>query len=85
VPLALIASTSIAAVVVLAKLTGRIEVPGYTATVLTIVFFGGLNALGLGFIGEYVWRTFENTKRRPLAIVQSADVFSGTRPPLGRA
>ena len=56
-------------VVFTSKLVGGIEVPGYTATILTVVFFGGLNAFGLGLIGEYLWRTFENTKARPPFIV----------------
>ena len=30
-----------------------------------IVFFAGLNMLGLGIIGSYVWRAYENTKSRP--------------------
>lgn len=55
-------------VVLSARLLGLIDVPGYTATILTVIFFGGLNSLGLGVIGEYVWRTYENTKGRPLAI-----------------
>ena len=44
-------------------------VPGYTATALLIIFFGGLNSLGIGLLGEYVWRAFENTKGRPSYIV----------------
>jgi polyisoprenyl-phosphate glycosyltransferase len=59
----------------IAKMLGLIDVPGYAATVLTVIFFGGLNALGLGVIGEYVWRTYENTKSRPLAIVASHQHF----------
>jgi glycosyltransferase involved in cell wall biosynthesis len=57
--------------VFIAKITGRIQVPGYTATILTISFFAALNSLGLGLIGSYVWRTFENTKGRPHSIVMS--------------
>jgi len=44
--------------------------------VLTVVFFGALNCLGLGVIGNYVWRTFENTKVRPNYVVASASSFS---------
>ena len=44
--------------------------PGYTATVLVIVFFGSLNMIGLGIVGSYVWRAYETTKGRPGAIVQ---------------
>jgi polyisoprenyl-phosphate glycosyltransferase len=66
-----------AAVVIVAKLTSRITVPGYTATVLTVVFFGALNCLGLGIIGGYVWRTLENTKGRPNFLVASRTGFEG--------
>lgn len=55
--------------VFLFRLTGMVEVPGYTATVLVISFFAALNSLGLGIIGSYVWRAFENTKKRPHSIV----------------
>lgn len=62
-------------VVLLSRLTGHISVSGYTPTVLAVAFFGGLNAFGLGVIGEYVWRTFENTKRRPNSLVVSELLF----------
>lgn len=64
-------------VILLAKSFGSIAVPGYSATVLTIIFFGGLNALGLGIVGSYAWRTYENTKQRPLAVVMRALQFAG--------
>jgi len=64
-------------VVLAARLGGRIEVPGYAATVLAVMFFGGLNSLGLGILGEYLWRTFENTKRRPGYVVFSRSEFPG--------
>jgi polyisoprenyl-phosphate glycosyltransferase len=59
----------LAIVVVWARLRGDIPVPGYAATVLAVMFFGGLNSLGIGLLGEYVWRTFENTKGRPGYVV----------------
>jgi hypothetical protein len=34
-----------------------------------------LNLLGLGVIGSYVWRAYENTKARPLALVMRDDTF----------
>ncbi len=42
---------------------------GYAATILTVTFFAARNMFGLGIIGSYAWRTFENTKARPEAIV----------------
>jgi glycosyltransferase involved in cell wall biosynthesis len=56
-------------IVLVARVAGQVDVPGYAATILVVLFFGGLNALGLGVIGSYVWRGYENTKRRPLAVV----------------
>ena len=66
--------------VLVARALGMIPVPGYAATALLVVFFGGLNILGLGIIGGYAWRAYENTKRRPLAIVMSAHDFKGESP-----
>jgi polyisoprenyl-phosphate glycosyltransferase len=65
----IIISILMAILVVAAKITGSIPVPGYAATVLTVVFFGGLNSLGLGLIGEYVFRTLENSRKRPEFII----------------
>ncbi len=62
-------------VVLVARLTGLIPIPGYAATVLLIAFFAALNSLGLGIIGSYVWRAFENTKGRPQALVMSKFEF----------
>lgn len=69
--LGLIVSMIAAPTVLIAKLIGAVPVPGYAATVLTVIFFGALNCLGLGIVGSYVWRTFENTKARPNFIVAS--------------
>jgi glycosyltransferase involved in cell wall biosynthesis len=62
-------------VVLVAHILGTIPVPGYAGTVLSVVFFGALNCFGLGIIGGYVWRTFENTKSRPNYIVASQQSF----------
>lgn len=74
--LGLVASILLGIVVIAAKLFGGIAVPGYAATVLTVIFFGGLNSLGLGIVGTYAWRAFENTKGRPLAVVMATQQFN---------
>jgi glycosyltransferase involved in cell wall biosynthesis len=75
--LALCVALVFGAVVLAARISGWVEVPGYAATILTILFFGALNALGLGVVGTYAWRAFENTKARPLAVVQTDESFQG--------
>lgn len=64
-------------IVLFAKLFLSIPVPGYAATVMLVSFFGGLNSLGFGILGGYVWRTFENSLRRPSYIVMSTESFDG--------
>ena len=44
-----------------------------------VLFFGGLNSFGLGLIGEYMWRTFENTKGRPTYVVARQHQFKGEK------
>lgn len=56
-------------VILTARLLGDIPVPGYAATALLITFFGGLNVFGIGLVGNYAWRSYENSKGRPLSIV----------------
>lgn len=66
-------------VIVIARAMGWITVPGYAATILTILFFGTLNLLGVGLVGSYAWRSYENTKQRPLAIPMDVRNYPGTR------
>ena len=54
----------------LARLSGVIEIPGWTLLVITITFFSGLILLSLGIIAEYIWRIFEEVKDRPGFIIK---------------
>lgn len=75
--LGVLTSVGLGSAVVVARTTGAIAVPGYAATVIVVMFFGGLNSLGIGLIGEYLWRTFENTKGRPQYVVAASEAFTG--------
>lgn len=77
--LGLVFSVGFAILVVVARLSGWIPVPGYAGTVLLIAFFAALNSFGLGVIGSYLWRAFENTKGRPQSIVRWRAEFDGQR------
>lgn len=61
--------------VIAAKFLGEVPVPGYAGTMLAVLFFGGLNALGLGLVGNYAWRAYDNTKRRPLSIATLVEKY----------
>lgn len=46
------------------------DVPGYTTLAVAIFFLGGLQLLSIGILGEYISRIFDETKRRPLYIIE---------------
>lgn len=55
---------------IIVKLTGHAKL-GWSSTVCSIWFIGGLQLLGLGIIGEYIGRIFEEVKQRPRFIVET--------------
>lgn len=62
--------------VVIGRLAGAINVPGYAMTAILIVFFSALNLMSLGIVGSYAWRAYENTKARPLAVTLRIEEFA---------
>ena len=72
---ACVAVTVLAIAVAASWAFGSVSVPGYTPLMLSILFVGGAVTFGLGVVGTYVWRTYENTKQRPLTIEQSVDCY----------
>lgn len=47
------------------------EVSGWTTIVTAMLFLSGVNLLGLGVIGAYVGRVFDEVKQRPLYLVRN--------------
>lgn len=72
----LLVSLVFGVVVMAARITGAVSVPGYAATVVITVFFAALNLFSLGIVGSYAYRAFENSKGRPAAIVMIHERFS---------
>ena len=56
--------------VILEKLIWGIDVPGYATIIVLILFFSALQLFCIGIIGEYVGRTFEQAKDRPIYIAK---------------
>jgi adenylylsulfate kinase len=48
-----------------------IEVPGWASVMVSIYFMGGVSLANLGLIGYYVGKTFDQTKNRPIYVIES--------------
>ena len=70
-----IGSILLSIVVFVAWLIAAITVPGYTPVILALLTSFTSTMLALGIMGGYVWRTFENTKGRPLYLPMTHDLF----------
>lgn len=57
------------------KLFTELAIPGWASTTITASFFGALNALGIGILGEYVTRIYDQVRARPMFIVGSKTNF----------
>ena len=67
--------TAVAAVlylitVICEKLFWGIDVPGYATIIVLILLLGSIQLFCIGIIGEYVGRTFEQSKNRPVYIAK---------------
>jgi len=61
---------------VMQKIMGIPITPGLSTTILVVTFFSGVQLLALGLVGEYIGRIYDETKRRPMYIVDRKVNFS---------
>lgn len=56
-------------VIIMKTLVMGVDTPGYASLMVVVLFLGGIQLIALGVIGEYLGRTFNEVKKRPLYIV----------------
>jgi glycosyltransferase involved in cell wall biosynthesis len=56
--------------IILKVLVYGVDVPGYPSLLVAVTFLGGLQLIGIGMIGEYLGRTYIESKRRPVYLVR---------------
>ena len=56
--------------VIFEKLAFGIDIPGYATIIVLILALGAMQLFCIGIIGEYVGRTFEQSKGRPICLVK---------------
>ena len=60
---------------ILRTLIFGIDVPGYASLMVAVLFFGGIQLVTLGVIGEYLGRIYQEVKGRPLYFVRDSYGF----------
>ena len=65
---------------VVQKMMGVNLTAGLPTTVLVVSFFSGVQLLALGLVGEYIGRIYDETKRRPMYIVDKKVNFGSSVP-----
>lgn len=60
-------------VTVVQTIVNGIEVPGYATTVCLTLLIGGLQLLMIGILGQYLAKTYVETKERPIYIVKETE------------
>jgi glycosyltransferase involved in cell wall biosynthesis len=59
-----------AAFIILRTLVHGVDVPGYASLLVAVLFFGSLQLLSVGILGEYLGRIYMETKQRPTYIIR---------------
>jgi polyisoprenyl-phosphate glycosyltransferase len=68
--------------VILAKILGFVDIEGWTALMVVVLFVSSFQMIALGIIGEYVWRGLDASRKRPLYIIEKERSNSKSRAPM---
>jgi glycosyltransferase involved in cell wall biosynthesis len=64
-------ATFIYAIIIISRtLIHGVDVPGYASLLVAVLFFGSLQLISVGMLGEYIGRIYMETKHRPLYLIR---------------
>lgn len=70
-----ISSLLYAFIIIFKTIIFGIDVPGYASLIVLLLFFGSLQLIGIGVLGEYISRIYMESKKRPIYIIRNKHEF----------
>ena len=55
---------------IISKIFHRIPIQGWTSIIILILLSSGIQMMMIGVIGEYLWRTLDESKKRPVYLIE---------------
>ena len=65
---------------ILRTLIFGVDLPGYASLMTAVLLLGGIQLLGMGVLGEYLGRTFEEVKNRPIYLARDKWASGANKP-----
>lgn len=69
-----LASLAYMLILVVRTLVFGVDWPGYASLMSAVLFFGSVQLISVGVLGEYIGRIYFETKRRPLYVVEASNI-----------
>jgi dolichol-phosphate mannosyltransferase len=57
--------------IIVVSIMGHVKVAGWASLMVVLLFMFSLIMIGIGIVGEYVWRSLEESRKRPSFIIES--------------
>lgn len=64
---------------IIAKMAGHIAVSGFTTLFIFNLLSFGITMISMGILGEYLWRTFDASRKRPPYIIEEDNLKDNTK------
>jgi dolichol-phosphate mannosyltransferase len=59
-----------ALLIIVLRIVGGVEPEGWSSLMVVVLLVGGVQMVMIGILGEYLWRTLDETRKRPRFIVE---------------
>ncbi|MHC1749545.1 MAG: glycosyltransferase family 2 protein [Cellulosilyticaceae bacterium] len=66
-------------IIILNKFINGTPIQGWTSLMVMMLFLFGINMVMLGILGEYLWRNFDETRKRPVFIIEEKVGFNNDK------